>query len=131
MLRAYAHHDISALPLQVSALLYDQKPMWTLLMIIRRALPHLGMALGLLISRTLAQPNTMGGVIGWSLVLIVLLIGGTAAVLRLRRWMKEDDAPAGIGFTLSDLRQLHKQGKMTDAEYEKARGKMVEAGKAM
>ena len=74
----------------------------------------------------LAQPSNIGGVIGWSLVLIVLLIIGAAGVLRLRRWMKEDDLPAGgIGFTLSDLRQLHKQGKMTDAEFEKAKEMML------
>ena len=87
---------------------------------------------GLPIPHLLAQPSGMGGVIGWSLVLIVLLIIGAAGVLRLRRWLKEDDAPSGgIGFTLSDLRQLHKQGKMTDAEFERARAKMVEAGRAM
>jgi hypothetical protein len=74
----------------------------------------------------------MGGVIGWSLVLIVLVIIGAAGVLRLRRWLKEDDVPSGgIGFTLSDLRQLHQQGKMTDAEFERARAKMVDAGRAM
>src|SRR5437879_760552 len=83
------------------------------------------------IPHPLAQPSSTGGVIGWSLVLIILLIAGAAGVMWLRRWMKEDDLPVGgIGFTLSDLRQLHNQGKMTDAEYERARAKMLEAGRA-
>jgi hypothetical protein len=81
----------------------------------------------------LAQPSNVGGVIGWSLVLILLIIGGAAGVMWLRRWLKEEDVPTtsgGIGFTLSDLRQLHHEGKMTDEEYERARSKMVAAGKA-
>ena len=80
----------------------------------------------------LAQSG-VGGVFFWSFILILLIIAGAAAVMRLRRWLKEDDAPtsSGIGFTLSDLRQLHKQGKMTDEEFERARAKMVEAGRAM
>ena len=83
----------------------------------------------------LAQPSHVGGVIGWSLVLIVLIIAGAAGVLMLRRWLKEDDTPAsaggGIGFSLSDLRQLHREGKMTDEEFERAKSKMVSAGRAM
>ena len=84
-------------------------------------------------SRALAQSST-GGVFVWSLILIALVVAGCAAVLRLRRWLKEDyDGPAtsGIGFTLSDLRQLHREGKMTDEEFERARSKMVEAGRVM
>jgi hypothetical protein len=80
----------------------------------------------------LGQESRVGAVIGWSLVLIVLLIVGAAGVMWLRRWMKEQDLPTstgGIGFTLSDLRQLHREGKMTDEEFERARSKMVSAGK--
>jgi hypothetical protein len=94
------------------------------------------MPLGAIILRptlhALAQSG-VGGVFFWSFILIILIIAGAAAVMRLRRWLKEDEPPssAGIGFTLSDLRQLHKQGKMTDEEFERARAKMVEAGRAM
>ena len=35
----------------------------------------------------------------------------------------------GTGFTLSDLRQLHKAGKMTDREFELAKAKILEAAK--
>ena len=83
----------------------------------------------------LAQSFNVGSVIGWSLALIVLIIIGAAGVLMLRRWFKEDDSPTGggggIGFSLSDLRQLHREGKITDEELECARSKMVAAGKAM
>jgi len=76
--------------------------------------------------------SSTAGVFFWSFILIVLLMIGAAGVMRLRRWLKEEDVPTGgIGFTLSDLRQLHKQGKMTDEEFERARAKMVEAGRAM
>ena len=80
----------------------------------------------------LAESST-ASVFIWSFILIILIVISAAGVMRLRRWMKEDDdTPSGrIGFTLSDLRQLHKQGQMTDEEFERARAKMVEAGKAM
>src|SRR5687768_18438174 len=71
-------------------------------------------------------------VFGWSFVLICLLVGGFFAITRLRQWMREDDAPvSGIGFTLSDLRQLHKQGQMTDEEFERAKGKIIGSAKSM
>jgi hypothetical protein len=83
---------------------------------------------------TLLADSSIGSVFIWSFVLIVLVVIGAAGVMRLRRWLKEDDdttSSGGIGFTLSDLRQLHKQGQMTDEEFERARAKMVEAGRAM
>ena len=83
-------------------------------------------------THTLAQNSGTASVFVWSFILIILIVIGAAGVMRLRRWLKEDDAPTGgIGFTLSDLRELHKQGQMTDAEFERARAKMVEAGRAM
>ncbi len=68
-----------------------------------------------------------------SLVLIGLIVGGFYAVARLRRWLKEDEeVSAGkIGFTLGDLRELHRIGKMTSEEYEKAKNQMLAAGKSM
>ena len=86
-------------------------------------------------SASLAQgsPDSMLPVFGWSLVLIALLVVGFFAISKLRQWLKDDAPMAGpaIGFTLSDLRQLHRQGKMTDEEFERARSKMVGAAKAM
>jgi hypothetical protein len=71
-------------------------------------------------------------VFGWSLVLICLLVGGFFAISKLRQWLREDDTPApAIGFTLSDLRQLHRQGQMTDEEFERAKAKIVGNAKSM
>jgi hypothetical protein len=57
----------------------------------------------------------------WSLVLLVLVIGFFVAVAILRKKMSPNEDFHGIGFTLSDLRQLHKKGQMSDEEYEKAK----------
>ena len=73
----------------------------------------------------------MPSVIGWSLVLIFLLLAGFFVVARLRSWLKSDDEPAGIGFSLSDLKRLHREGKLSDEELEKARSKILGAAKAM
>ncbi len=71
-------------------------------------------------------------VFGWSLVVIVLVIGGFMAVAWLRKWMKEDDVPSGgVGFGLGELRHMHARGELTDEEYERARGKMTASAKAI
>jgi hypothetical protein len=80
----------------------------------------------------LAQSDSsgFGSVLLWSLVLIAALAGLFVAVSWLRKWMKEDDVSAPVGFTLSDLRQLHKSGQMTTEEFERAKAKMVAATQA-
>ena len=71
----------------------------------------------------------MGGVLVWSLVLVGLLLVLFVAVAQFKkRLVKPEDGMAG-GFTLSDLRALHKAGKMTDAEFEKAKESVVAAAK--
>ena len=87
---------------------------------------------------SLAQNSgeSMLPVFGWSLVLIALLVGGFFAIAKLRQWLKSDDSDVGgdtpaTGFTLSDLRQLHKQGKMTDAEFERLKGMILGNARAM
>ncbi|MGB7158537.1 MAG: SHOCT domain-containing protein [Tepidisphaeraceae bacterium] len=71
-------------------------------------------------------------VFGWSLVVIVLVVGGFVAISWLRKWMKEDDIPSGgTGFGLGELRQMHARGELSDEEYERARGKMTAAAKAV
>lgn len=63
----------------------------------------------------------MGGVLWWSIVLLILVVAGFAAASAVkRRLMKPDDAGA-VGFNLSDLRALHRAGKMTNEEFEKAK----------
>lgn len=67
----------------------------------------------------------MGNVMWWSMVLIGLLLAAFVAVAQVKkRLIRSDDSP-GSGFTLSDLRRLHKEGKMTDEEFEKAKQVIV------
>ncbi|HEV2296340.1 MAG TPA: SHOCT domain-containing protein [Tepidisphaeraceae bacterium] len=71
-------------------------------------------------------------VVGWSLVVIVLVVVGFGLISWVRKWMKEDDLPSGgTGFGLSELRQMHARGELTDAEYERARTKMTASAKAV
>lgn len=65
----------------------------------------------------------------WCAIIIALIFVSFIGYRMLRRWMADDEPAPAIGFTLGDLRQLHKEGKMTDAEYDRARGKMVAAAK--
>jgi hypothetical protein len=82
----------------------------------------------------IAQTDTAGiaSIIVWSGALIVLVILAFLAYAAFKRWMKEPAVSSGGGgFTLSDLRELHRQGKMTTEEYELARAKMVASAKKM
>jgi hypothetical protein len=79
-----------------------------------------------------------GGIVpavGWSLVIIALAVAGFVGVSKLRAWLKEEDDAASdaspIGFTLSDLKRLHREGKISTEEFEKAHSKMIGAAKAM
>jgi hypothetical protein len=78
---------------------------------------------------TLAEAS-VGPPLFWSLVLIVILLVLFGAVAMYRRWMNADDVSGGEGFTLSDLRRLHKSGQMTDEEFEKAKRILIGSVKA-
>lgn len=77
-------------------------------------------------------PEQYGGIIVTSLIVIGLSIGAFALVALVRRRLREEDdsgSSGGPGFTLSDLRQLHKSGQMSDEEFERAKVKILEAAK--
>jgi hypothetical protein len=78
---------------------------------------------------SLAQAQT-GSALFWALVLIFALVLMFGAVAAFRKWMKADDIPTGPGFTLGDLRRLHKEGKMTTEEFEKAKAALIGTTKA-
>jgi len=64
----------------------------------------------------------------WSVVLIVIVLLGFFGVKALHKWMNNQDVEnLGAGFTLSDLRQLHKSGQMSSEEYEKAKSILLAA----
>jgi hypothetical protein len=80
----------------------------------------------------LAQQDTssISSVILWSGVLIGIVILAFLAYAQFKRWMKEpEQSSSATGFTLSDLREMHRQGKMTDEEFEMTRAKMMASAK--
>ena len=64
--------------------------------------------------------------------LLILVAGGAYAVIWLRRryWGPDDEGGVPqVGFTLGDLRQLHKSGRLSAEEFERAKEKIVAAAK--
>ena len=64
-------------------------------------------------------------------LLLVVILGASFWLVRkyVLGWMKNDDdmgSGGGTGFSLADLRQLHKSGKMTDEEFERAKAQVVQ-----
>jgi hypothetical protein len=73
-----------------------------------------------------AQDIPTGQIILWSAVLILILLGLFVFLSFYRKWMTSSEpTTGGPAFTLSDLRKLHKEGKMTTEEYEKAKAAII------
>lgn len=64
-------------------------------------------------------------IILWSAVLIGLAIGGFALAAWARRRLQGTDDKPAEGFSLADLRRLHKEGRITTEEYERARSSLL------
>ncbi len=79
----------------------------------------------------LAKLDETQGIINWSLVLIGVIVVGLAVALQVKKRVTDTGPanPAGGGFTLSDLREMAKQGTITPEEFEKAKAKIVESAK--
>ena len=73
----------------------------------------------------LLADGDFGGLFRGALVVLAVIVAGWVAVTTIRKRLKEDDAPLGTGFTLADLRELHRSGKMTTEEFEKAKAMLV------
>src|SRR5215212_2611774 len=93
----------------------------------------LGSCLSLFPPALLAQGGNgevdMGSMAMWSVVVLLLCAGLFWAFSWLRKRMKgEDDdisAVPAAGFTLADIRDLHKRGQMSAEEYERAKAKIL------
>jgi len=73
-----------------------------------------------------AQDVPTGQIILWSAILILTVLGLFMLLSVYRKWMTSSESTSGgPGFTLSDLRKLHKEGKMTTEEYEKAKALII------
>ena len=75
-------------------------------------------------------PDNAISIIFWLLVLVALIVAGFVLVAWARRGLKATDDTAPGGFTLSDLRDLRRQGKMTDEEFERAKAGLLAALRA-
>ena len=66
-----------------------------------------------------------------SLVLVGLIVVGLLVVSHVKKKLASDDEEKGQpgGFTLSDLRSLHRSGQMSDEEFERAKGRIIDASK--
>jgi hypothetical protein len=71
----------------------------------------------------------MPGAIWWLLVLVGFLVIGFVAVAQVKKWATKPDESTGGGFSLSDLRALHRSGKLSTEEFEKTKALIVEAAK--
>ncbi len=61
-----------------------------------------------------------------SILLIIAVVALFIGVVWARKRMNPNEDVHGEGFSLADLRQMHKEGHLSDEEYERARAKMVE-----
>lgn len=66
-------------------------------------------------------------IIFMSIVLLIVVVAMFVGVAWARKRLSPNEDFHGEGFTLADLRQMHKEGKLSDEEFERARAKMVEA----
>ena len=77
----------------------------------------------------LAEADHTRSIVVWSLFLIGLIVAGWLTVWQVRRKLRDDAPPGNTGFTLSDLRHLHKSGQMTDEEFDRAKARVVDAAR--
>jgi hypothetical protein len=59
------------------------------------------------------------------LVLIGVIIVSYFTIVAVRRWSRQEDAHPPGGFSLTDLKQMHRSGQLTVEEYERARAMIV------
>ena len=83
------------------------------------------------LTQTLAQSESGGfSVFAMLGVLLVLVVGLFVIVWWVRRRLSPNEDFHGEGFTLGDLRRLHKSGQLSDEEFEKAKAGMIAAAQA-
>ncbi len=61
----------------------------------------------------------------WLLGLVILILIGGAVIGIIRKWMRGSDESEQIGFSLGDLRTLHRDGKLSAEELKQAEAKII------
>ncbi|MCH2144924.1 MAG: hypothetical protein MK082_07225 [Phycisphaerales bacterium] len=59
------------------------------------------------------------------LVLVGVVVVGFIVIGIVRKWMRTESVDNQVGFTLSDLRRLHAEGKLSREELETAEKQMI------
>lgn len=75
-------------------------------------------------------PSSMHRVFLISLLLLGLVLAAYVLISLVRRKLLDEQPEAPAGFTLPDLRQLHKEGKISDEEFERAKSRIISATQA-
>jgi hypothetical protein len=79
--------------------------------------------------RVLAENSPGGdvtGVILWCAVLFVIAMVGLLLAIAIKRSLsRREQSTINFGFTLEDLEAMYKEGKISDQEYQRAKGRMV------
>ena len=69
--------------------------------------------------------NTFSQIWPILVILVGIVIVGFVVIALVRRWMNSGNTNGPIGFTLSDLRKLHAEGKLSSEELERAEQQMI------
>lgn len=79
----------------------------------------------------LAQEIPLTTILMASLALIALIVIGLVVVTQVKKRLQSADEEKGqpTGFTLSDLRELNRNGQMSDEEFARAKERVVAAAK--
>lgn len=60
-------------------------------------------------------------------LIVAIVVGAFFTMLVRKRMGSQAPSEAGLpGFTLTDLKDLHKAGQLTDIEFERAKAKIIE-----
>ncbi|MHC4218626.1 MAG: hypothetical protein ACYSU7_09250 [Planctomycetota bacterium] len=61
----------------------------------------------------------------WLAALLLVVGAGALTIYLLRRFMGRSESSEGDGFTLHDLRELHRTGALSDEEFERAKAAVI------
>ena len=61
----------------------------------------------------------------WLITFVVIVLVGGAVIGVVRKWMRGSDDSEQIGFTLGDLRELHRDGKLSTEELKLAEERII------
>lgn len=73
-----------------------------------------------------SSSSVFGSVVPWLLLLMGLVVVGGVIISLIRRWMRGGDDAVQIGFSLSDLRAMHAEGRISSEELARAEERLIQ-----